>query len=56
MKRLDLFFKIREFKANNQALTEIHIEFIKTSEIISKDKLGELNKIVQIFISKMKNK
>ena len=34
MKRLDLFFKIREFKANNEALPEILIEFIKTSEII----------------------
>ena len=56
MKRLDLFFKIREFKANNEALPEILIEFIKTSEIIPKDKLGELNKIVQIFISKVKNK
>ena len=56
MKRLDLFSKIREFKANNEALPEILIEFIKTSEIIPKDKLGELNKIVQIFISKVKNK
>ena len=52
IKRLDLFFKIREFKANN----EILFEFIKTSEIIPKDKLGELNKIVQIFVSKVKNK
>ena len=56
MKRLDLFFKIRESKANKEALPEILIEFIKTSEIIPKDKLGELNKIVQIFISKVKNK
>ena len=53
---MDLFFKIREFKANNEALPETLIEFIKTSEIIPKDKLGELNKIVQIFISKVKNK
>ena len=56
MKRLDLFLKIRESETNNEALPEILIEFIKKSEIIPKDKLGELNRIVQIFISKVKNK
>ena len=56
MKILDLFFKIHEFEANNEVLVEILIEFIKTFEITSKDKLGELNRIVQIFISKVKNK
>ena len=56
MKRLDLFFKIRECEAKNEALAEIFIEFIKTSEIIPNDKLGELNRIVQIFILKVKIK
>ena len=55
-KRLDLFFKIRESEANNDGLAEILIEFIKNSEIIPNDNLGELNRIVQIFISKVKNK
>ena len=56
MKNLDLFFKIRQPEENNEALAEILIEFTKTSEIIPNDKLGELNRIVQIFITKVKNK
>ena len=43
-------------KANNEALAEVLIEFIKTSEIIPNDKLGEPIRIVQVFSSKMRNK
>ena len=56
MKRLDLLLKNRKSEANNEALGEILIEFIKTSEIIPNDKLGKLNRAEQIFISKVKNK
>ena len=56
MQRLSLFCKVRKFEANNEAHSEILIEIFKASAIILDDVFGILNRILQTYISKVKNK